>query len=214
MSASTHCNKGTRMYPVKHLLAAAALSLLSASTFAATTVYTSSAAFLPQVAAGSYFNSFTGLADPAAGPVTFSGSGFSFAASAPSDLILTPGFLSTSQIDEALTINFTSGNVTAFGGNFFAVDFNNTFQAVSLTLTLSDGKVETFTPSSLSNSYRGFVSTSPITSLVISAPGQSLYGSLDNFTVGQTLPVPEPGTLSLWALGVAGLMAVRRHRQA
>jgi hypothetical protein len=202
------------MYPVKHLLSAAALSLLSASTFASTTVYTTSAAFLPQVAPGAYFNAFNLLANPPSGPVTFSGSGFSFSASAPNDLILDPGFLSTSQIDEALTINFTSGNVTAFGGNFFAVDFNNTFQAVSLTLTLSDGKVETFTPSSLSNSYRGFVSTSPITSLVISAPGQSLYGSLDNFTVGQTLPVPEPGTLSLWALGVAGLMAVRRHRQA
>jgi hypothetical protein len=202
--------KGSNMQLVYRLLSAAALSCVSASSFAVTTTYISSAAFLAQVAAGSYTETFTGLANPPPGPAPFSGGGFVYTAAAPSDIYLEGGILGTNQIDEALTITFTSGNVKAVGGNFYATDLSNSFQAVSITLTLSDSTTVTFTPSSLANSYRGFTSDAFITSLIISAPGQSLYSGLDNLTVG-TVPVPEPGTWLMTGLGLAGLLAYRRR---
>jgi PEP-CTERM motif len=193
----------------QRLLSTVALALLSVSSFASTITYTSSAAFLAQVQPGAYTETFTGLIDPPAGPAVFSNGTISYSASAPSDIYLAGGFLGTSQIDEALTIMFTSGNVNAIGANFFATDISDAFQSVSLTLTLSDGTVETFTPTSFSDSYRGFTSTVAITSLVISGPGASLYAGLDNLTVGAA--VPEPTGLALAGLGLAGLLISRRR---
>ena len=200
------------MQSVHRLMSAAALALLSASAFASTTVYTSSASFLSNVAAGAYTNTFTGIAeDP---PTTFSGGGFAYSIAADGGLYGVNDFLSTNQIDDALTINFTGNAVTALGGNFFSVDFVNAFQAVKMTVTLSDGTAVSFTPADLGSSYRGFTSTTAITSLVISAPGQSLYSSLDNFTVGTVAvpTVPEPGTWALMGLGLAGIAFAARRK--
>jgi hypothetical protein len=199
------------MQPAYRVLPALALACLSASSFAVTTTYTSSAAFLAQVTAGAYSESFDGLANPPAGPVSFGGGSFAYSAFATSDIYLAGGFLGTNQINEALTINFTSGNVTAVGANFYTTDISDAFQAVSVTVTLSDGTVQTFTPSDIASSYRGFVSTLPISSLVISAPGQALYAGLDNLTVG-VAAVPEPAHWLLMSLGVAGLLIVRRRQ--
>ena len=195
------------MLSFHRLLPAAALALMSASTLA-TTVYTSSSAFLAALAPGAYTETFDGLINPPAGPAGFSGGGFAYAASAPSDIYLAGGFLGASQIDEALTINFTSGNVYAVGAEFFATDINDDPQAVSVTITLNDGTVETFTPLSFATAFRGFASDLAITSLVISGPGQSLYAGLDNLTVGR---VPEPTSYALVALALAGLLASRRR---
>jgi hypothetical protein len=199
---------------MKKILAFLALSAALITPSHADVVYTSSASFLAQVAAGSYTNNFDGLSNPAPGSVAFSGGGFSYSAFAPSDIYLEGGFLGTSQIDEALTITFDNGNVFAVGANFFAVDIQDDFQQVSLTLTLSNGTTETFTPNSLVDSYRGFISDFAITSLIISGPGASLYAGLDNLTVGMELvtgTVPEPGSWALLALGLAGFLVVRRR---
>lgn len=204
------------MLLIKRLAAAISLAALSATAFASTTTFTSSAAFLGQVAGGSYFNDFDGLSNPPVGPAAFSGGLFSYSAAATSNIYLEGGFLGTNQIDEDLVITFTSGNVTAFGANFFVTDFMDDFQAVSLTLTLSDGTTETLSPLTFGDTYRGFVSTSAIASITLSAPGMSLYAGLDNFTVGAAITstdVPEPASLALAGLALAGL-AVARRRQA
>lgn len=198
------------MHLAHRFLSATALAVLSASALASTTTFTSSSLFQSHVAAGAYTEGFNGSGLPPAGEVAFSGGAFSYKVFAPSNLYGGTGFLGTSQIDEALTITFTSGNVTAFGGNFFTTDINDDFQSVEVILTLSDGTVETFLPTSFADSYRGFTSDLAITSLTISAPGQSLYAGLDNLTVGMT--VPEPTSLLLVGLGFAGLVAARRRK--
>jgi len=201
------------MQRAHRLLSIAVLTCLSASAFAATT-YTTSASFMAQVAPGAYSENFNSwVTDPPAGALVFSSGGFTYSAFAVDDLYLSAGFLGTSQINKALTLTFTSGNVTAVGANFFALNISDAFQAVSVTITLSDGTVSTFTPTSMADSFRGFTSSTPITSLTFSAPGQSLYASLDNLTVG-VAAVPEPANWALTALGLAGVIAARRRKVA
>lgn len=201
------------MNSIRQLTTALALGVMSVSAFAASTVYTSSSSFLAQVAPGAYTESFNGLATPAAGAAVFSGGGFSYSLFAPSDLYASGDFIGTSQINEALTISFLGSNVYAVGGNFFATNISDAFQAVQISLSLSDGTTVSFTPTSLVDSYRGFVSTTAITSLTISAPGQSLYAGLDNLTVAAA--VPEPASMLLAGLGIVGVIAAtRRRRQA
>lgn len=194
------------------LLSALALALVSLSAQAASTVYTSSASFLAQVAPGAYTESFDGLDNPAPGAAAFAGGSFAYSAFAPGDLYLAGGFLGTSLPDEALTLTFTSGNVSAVGANFYATDIADTLQAVSVTISLSDGTVETFTPTSAADSYRGFVSDVAIASLTLSGPGASLYAGLDNMTVGMATVVPEPASWLLMGVGVAGLLVARRRQ--
>lgn len=190
------------------LIPAVALAVLSATANASTITYNSSAAFLARVLPGAYTETFTGFANPPAGPVSFSGGGFAYTAAAPNDIYLAGGFLGTNQENDALTVLFTSGNVHAVGANFYATDLSDAFQSVSIRITLGDGTVETFTPASLADSYRGFTSDGLITSLVISGPGVSLYAGLDNLTVGT---VPEPTSWALVGLAFSGLIVARRR---
>lgn len=201
------------MKSVFRLLPAATLALLSLPALATSVVYTNSVAFLADVAPGQYTENFDGLLSPPSGPFGFSGGAFNYSASAPSDLYLEGGFLGAAKDNEALTITFAGGNVRAIGANFFATDFFDAFQSVSLTLTLSDGTVETFTPGTQTDSYRGFISDIAITSLVISGPGADHYAGLDNLTVGGVPggQVPEPAAWSLVGLALAGLLVTRRR---
>ncbi len=196
------------MLSAHRFLSTVALAALSASSMAATTTYTSSASFLTAVGLATAYTEDFNLANPPAGPAPFSGNGLAYTVAAPSDLYASGEFLGTSAPDEALTVSFTSGNVYAVGGNFYATDFGDNFQSVSVTVTLNDGTFATFTPTSVGDSYRGFKSNVAFSSLVMSAPGVSLYAGLDNLTVA----VPEPTSWLMMGLGLAGLLAARRRK--
>ena len=101
----------------------------------------------------------------------------------------------------------------AVGAEFFATDINDDAVSTLVTITLGDGTVESFTPTSFAETFRGFTSDVAITSLVISAPGQARYAGLDNLTVG-ALAVPEPSAWALMGLGLAGVLALTRRRAA
>ena len=193
---------------MKKILAFLALSAALVVPSHASVIYTSAASLLANITGETFTNDFDGLTNPAPGAASFTSGIFSYSIFAPSDLYASGDFLGTSLPDEDLTITFTSGNVYAFGANFFAVDLSDTFQPVSLTLTLSDGTIETFTPTSISDSYRGFLSNVAIASFAIGAPVQSLYAGLDNLTVGT---VPEPTSWALLGLGLAGFVVARRR---
>lgn len=197
------------MSRIHRVIAAAALVALSSVAQAASITYTSSVAFVSRVAPGSYTENFDGMGNPPPGPVAFSGGAFAYSASAPSDIYLGGGFLGASQINEALTINFTSGNVTAIAANFFATDINDDFQAAGLQIDLSDGTSVIFSPPTAGDSFLGFVSDVTITSLTIQGPGPSLYAGLDNLLVGTA---PEPGSLALVGLAMSGLLVARRRQ--
>jgi hypothetical protein len=203
------------MRNLRNLIPALVLALASVPSWAAFSTYTNSADFLAQVAPGFYTESFDGLnAVPPAGPVNFAGGGFGYSASAPSDIYLGANLLGASGQDEDLTIVFTSGNIKAFGGNFFATDFNDSFQEILVSLLLGDGSRVEFMPTSATDSYLGYVSDVAIASVTFTAPGASLYAGVDNLTVGTTPrsnDVPEPTSLALVALAAAGLVASRRR---
>ncbi len=178
-------------------------------------VFTDSASFLAQVQPGFYFNNFASVGAGPATSLNFSSGGFAYTISTGpgsiSGLFNNPGLISTDNAQDVIRIDFTSGNVTAVGGNFFSSDINFNAIAASVTVALSDGQSVSFN-SSNANDFRGFTSNQTITSLTIDAfdvPGGAFaWSTLDNLYVGQA--IPAPGAMAL--LGLGGLAAARRRR--
>ncbi len=179
---------------------------------ATTTVYTTAASFQALVAPGAYTETFTRPAVDSGALFTYSGGGFSYDVTADPGVVYRSGsIIGNNTPNETLTLTFTTGNVTALGGNFFITDIGDAFQSVGVTLTLNDGTVQSYTPTDVST-FRGFISTVPILSLTMSAPqGGQFYNSLDNLTVGSA--VPEPSTYLMLALGLGGMLLMRRARR-
>ncbi|MBL0148430.1 MAG: PEP-CTERM sorting domain-containing protein [Ideonella sp.] len=204
------------MKPVHHLLSAVALAALSASTLASTTTYTSFGRVPGQCPAGFLHRGLHLFGHPRAEQSDCLLQWRLYTISAPGDLYAN-GFLGTNTEYDQLTIDFTSGNVTAVGANFYATIFGDAFFQAEMNIGLSDGTNVSFTPSSVNDSYRGFTSDIAITSLKLTVSNvsfNSLYAGLDNLRVGTTTrdnPIPEPTSVLLAGLGLAGLLVARRR---
>jgi hypothetical protein len=194
------------------VLAAVVLVAATGAAQAATTVYTTAAAFNALLAPGAYTETFTQPAVDSGPLFTYSGGGFSYNVTAsPGDVYRSGTLIGTNTPNETLQLTFTTGNVTAVGGNFFITNISDVFQPVSVTLGLNDGTTVSYTPTGV-GTFRGFISTVPILSLVMTAPtGGQFYNSLDNLTVASA--VPEPGTYLMLAMGLGGMLLVRRARR-
>jgi hypothetical protein len=228
-----------------------ALAGLALSAHAQTSTYSDQATFLAHVQPGYYLETFDTqpLNSPVDSPLSFSSNGFSYTASVPDVQNSSGGFdpgsffnvgtssdvwLSTNLSQDTITFNFTSGNVTAVGGNFFNTDVDGNVSNGTIDLLLSDGTSLTLT-NPTDTTFAGFTSGQTITSLMVTpiAPtnpdGSPLldsngnpvvtWATVNNLIVGAALPTtsatPEPGaTALLVGMGATGLVALRRYRKA
>ncbi len=193
---------------MKKLFAMVALGAAVMGPCQADVIYTNKGTFSQHIGNG-FTNTFTN--QPSTPASSYASGGFSYTISAPGGLYSNGDFLGTNNANQNLTINFTGAAVTAIGGNFYATNINDVFQSVAMTILLSDGTSTTFTPNN-ANTFRGVTTNIAITSLVLSAAGANTFAGLDNFFVGVSdAVVPEPASIALLGLGLAGVVAMRRR---
>jgi hypothetical protein len=186
-----------------------ATNIFPLSASAVTTTFTDSATFLSNTSS-TYLETFNSLS-VSSNTLAFSNSGFSYSVTATNVLYSGTGntgsrFLGENTATDTIAISFTSGNVTAVGGNFFLTDFLDNLIAGDITLTLNDGSVINLTsPTSTPTPFGGFTTDGAIiTSLTIAGPtvadlnSKFRFDSFDNLYVGTAsaaTAVPEPFTI-------------------
>lgn len=200
------------------------VTLLAAATFVAarpasaqTTIHTSLASFQASTSGPLYTETFPFVASALS--FNFSSLGYAYTVTAPPTEFVyraapSGSFIGNSNVDHSLLFTFTSGNVTAIGGNFFNTNAGDSFISGAVNISLSDGTTLSFTSNSIAD-FRGFTTTGPaITSLLIAAPGvPGRFNSVDNLVIGTaSTVVPEPSTYLLMATGLAGLFGVARRK--
>ncbi len=195
---------------MRYIATTAVLAIAGAANAA---VFTTQAAFLPNLAPGFFFNDFNTVPNGASGPLNFSGNGFAYTVGtqigAVSGLFNDGGRISTDNATDQIVITFTGAPVTAVGGNFWSTDINFNPIATTVTVNLSNGDSASFNSTS-SADFRGFTSAVAIASLSIDAQETPSFAwaTLDNLYVGQEIPAPS----SLALLGIGALAAARRRR--
>ncbi len=198
---------------MRKMFSVVAVAALAGAASAA--VFTNQAAFVAQLQPGFFFNAFNSVAAGPSGPLAFSGGGFSYTIStqpgAVSGLYNDPGVISTDNAGDQILVTFTSGNVTAVGGNMWSTDILVQPVASTVTITLSDGQTRVFN-STLPTDFTGFTSGVTITSILIdagnTATGGPAWPTLDNLYVGRAIPAPGAAA----AFGLVGLAGLRRRR--
>lgn len=142
--------------------------------------------FLEAISDGYFVNNFNGLLYGSPQFIDYVGNGFAYRVSASNGSLATQvGIVSTELPTASLVITFTGEPVTAIGGNFWpAFEWQPT--ATGVTITLSDGTVESFTSEGIAD-FRGFATSSPITWLRIDATAGKVSPSavMDNLIVGR-----------------------------
>jgi len=188
-------------------------------------IYTSQSAFQSVLASGSYLETFEslGAGGLGVGSMNFSGGTptFTYTITAVGDELwgLTDSGLpsgqaiSTTTPDVNMVITFTSGNVTAVGGDFFLTDWDESRMAGTLRVTLNDGTYQDLNSYvSGTPDFVGFTTdiSNPITSLTFN-PVSGSYASLDNLRVGAVVPEPVNVAMGIFGLGLVGVTAGRRY---
>jgi hypothetical protein len=188
---------------------------------AQTTTYTTSADFLAAVQGASYTETFDGTLEAvSAVSYSFLQNGFGYTVTVPPPTFDTMPvyrngiFIGNLTDGESLVFTFTTGNVTAVGGNFFLTNLTDNFVSSPITVTLNDGTTTTYTPTGV-DTFLGFTSTVAITSLTLSVTNIATYNSVDNLIVGTTSAAPEPGSLALVlpVMGAVGMVIRKRQRR-
>jgi hypothetical protein len=206
----------------RHLLIASAFALasLSASGVAAaqSTIHSSLGAFTAATQGPLYTETFPAASSASASFYSFSGLGYAYTVTAGSGSLVwrssaLGSFIGNFAAQQSLTFTFTSGNVTALGGNFFLTDSYDVLAAGTVSISLSDGTSTSFVGSSVTD-FRGFTTSgAAITSFTLDATSPGLFNSVDNFVVGTAATVvPEPSTYLLVAVGLLSTLGVARRR--
>ncbi len=104
--------------------------------------------------------------------------------------------------------------ITAFAADFFDV---GTVGATTLTAALNNGDnavlFSGFTGASGNLQFRGFISTTPFTSITFTNTASGDFVELDNVRFGTAI-VPEPATMAVFGLMAVGAFGVRRRLKA
>ena len=206
------------------------LLVIGNAAVAQTVVYTDQTAFLKQVKPGYYLETFDSLPSfySLLQPAFYSAKGFRYNVNAQyggSDNLglfsVTPDSnkpndvaLSTQDFNAAITLTFTSNNVTAIGGDFFQTDNPGNAIVGDVILTLNDGTTKTLT-ANIGNlqPFVGFISTKPLTSLVLTFPATGNYATINNFVVGTAVPEPSSWALLVGVGCTSGFCLLRRSRR-
>ncbi len=205
-------------------LALAAMLAAASSAHAVITIYTTSASFaaattLPGV------DTYTGfsISGTTPSPITRVAGAYAYTGTASTSTFFGAGttanpWLSTNIATDTITFGSFSAGVRAVGGNFFGSNISGLFQAGDVTLTATDasGSVSQTIVGATVSSFLGFVSTGPITSLVIQSvqAGSTLWPTVDNLTLAQAAVVPEPEAYAMAFAGLAALGVFARRRRA
>lgn len=196
---------------------------LSSPASAGVTTFTSRSSFEASLPAGNYFNNFSAVPDALSSPVSsVTGTGgtpsIGYTITAPtSGLGVFPdsGFKAVGNWNQSqpMVITFNTDNVFSAGGDIWLSDINGNRLAGTITVNYSDGS-SVSVPSTTTGSF-GFagittdVSALSTMTILNNAGG---YLNVSNLSVA-TAAVPEPSSIALAAVGVAGVIARCRRRR-
>lgn len=209
-----------QQFSLKTVALAVLLCAVSSAAQASIVLYTDQAAFLAAVTAPGV-DTFDDLGPQFYdSPLARMAGPYAYTASAPNGLFGAgnPGdaWLSSNLQPDTITFSNFSANISAFGGNFFASDAAGQFTPGNVVLTAVDGVSLTYqVNNATTDSFVGFVSTTPLLSVLLSTDGGQYWSTANNVTLASPVAaVPEPGAFGmvLGGLGIVGLMTRRRRR--
>ncbi|MBK4735941.1 PEP-CTERM sorting domain-containing protein [Noviherbaspirillum pedocola] len=213
---------------MKKLLAsmfALSLTAIGSSAHASIIVYTTQSSFMSAISAPATdtFAGFT-VQDVTSSPITRNVGNYRYTASATGDFFgegtSSNPWLSTQNAGDTITFNSFTGAVSAIGGNFFDTNYYGSpiLGNIILTATDSSGSVTQTIINAATDSYMGFVSSNTLKSLTVTpaSSGAEVWATVDNLTLAKKGPssnVPEPTSVALMGLGIAGLALASRKKQ-